>query len=387
MKKIALITPETFCEYNSSDLSLLVENHARSLSASEYEIFIYSPAAENLPEYEELNFAKVQRVPFCRDESFIKSSENLCRAFVDYVFYHEDNYGSFEKIHIFDWPTINTGLWLKKGRGREFYLTLTSIEAGRFTGTEKSIESIYIEELEKAGITESAATITVSENLQQNIIRNYNLTSSSIKIVTPCIDLPPIDNPEDNYKLKSIYGIKPGSFVLFSFFNLESRTGTDLLINSAQLLLKEDIDFTFIVSGDGPLKNEYQDTINKMNLNNYFIFTGIVRNKERKSLINAADSIIIPTRNFPFSMLMLEAWSLCKPVISTRNSNPGDFIWHEVNGLHIKCDPTNIKEAVCRLNSDLDFCSWMGRNGRVAVETAFNSEIYRRNILKIIEKL
>ena len=41
-------------------------------------------------------------------------------------------------------------------------------------------------------------------------------------------------------------------------------------------------------------------------------------------------------------IVLLEAWSAGKPVVSTVNGDPAEFVWHEVNGLKVYAHPESI---------------------------------------------
>jgi glycosyltransferase involved in cell wall biosynthesis len=79
----------------------------------------------------------------------------------------------------------------------------------------------------------------------------------------------------------------------------------------------------------------------------------------------------MPSRNEPFGIVILESWSAGKPVVSTINGGPEEFIWHEVNGLKVNATPDSIGWGVGTVFTDFEWARWMGRNGRIAAETAF----------------
>ena len=79
----------------------------------------------------------------------------------------------------------------------------------------------------------------------------------------------------------------------------------------------------------------------------------------------------VPSRNEPFGIVILESWSAGKPVVCTRNGGPEEFVWHNVNGLKVFANPDSIAWGLGTLFQDFEWARWMGRNGRVAAETAF----------------
>ena len=64
-------------------------------------------------------------------------------------------------------------------------------------------------------------------------------------------------------------------------------------------------------------------------------FLGFQVNGSLTNLYKACDVVCVPSRNEPFGIVLLEAWSAGKPVVATNNGGPGEFVWHEVNGLKV----------------------------------------------------
>ncbi len=79
----------------------------------------------------------------------------------------------------------------------------------------------------------------------------------------------------------------------------------------------------------------------------------------------------VPSRNEPFGITVLEAWAARKPVVVSQNGGPAEFVWHTVNGLRIYPRPDSVGWGLGTLFRDFEWARWMGRNGRIAVETTF----------------
>ena len=52
-------------------------------------------------------------------------------------------------------------------------------------------------------------------------------------------------------------------------------------------------------------------------------------------MFKACDVVCVPSRNEPFGIIVLEAWAASKPVVASQNGGPGEFVWHNVNGLKV----------------------------------------------------
>jgi glycosyltransferase involved in cell wall biosynthesis len=100
-------------------------------------------------------------------------------------------------------------------------------------------------------------------------------------------------------------------------------------------------------------------------------FLGFQVNGALTRLYKACDVVCVPSRNEPFGIVLLEAWSAGKPVVSTVNGGPAEFVWHEVNGLKVYAEPESIAWGLGTLFTNFEWARWMGHNGRIAVEAAF----------------
>ena len=92
---------------------------------------------------------------------------------------------------------------------------------------------------------------------------------------------------------------------------------------------------------------------------------------EVPDLFQASDGICIPSRNEPFGIVVLEAWSASKPVVATEVGGPSEFVDHEYTGLKISPNPDSVAWGVGTLFSDFNRASWMGRNGKQKVADCF----------------
>ena len=78
-----------------------------------------------------------------------------------------------------------------------------------------------------------------------------------------------------------------------------------------------------------------------------------------------------------------EYLSAGKPVVSTINGGPAEFVWHEVNGLKVYAHADSIAWGLGTLFTNFEWARWMGRNGRIAVETSFSWDSITDHVLEL----
>lgn len=52
-----------------------------------------------------------------------------------------------------------------------------------------------------------------------------------------------------------------------------------------------------------------------------------------QELFKSCDAVVVPSRNEPFGIVVLEAWSAGKPVVATNSGGPRDFVNPNVTGI------------------------------------------------------
>jgi len=139
----------------------------------------------------------------------------------------------------------------------------------------------------------------------------------------------------------------------------------------------------FVFAGDGEMRQEVEQQARCMGVSHATRFLGKQNPLALRDLFKSTDCVCVPSRNEPFGIVILEAWSAGKPVVATVNGGPNEIIWHDVNGLKIQDNPNSIAWGIGELFKDFDHARWMGQNGRMTVETAFSWDVIADETLQV----
>lgn len=149
----------------------------------------------------------------------------------------------------------------------------------------------------------------------------------------------------------------------------------EFIINLINEYNKVNTNFKLLLVGDGPLKNDIIEKVNKLNLQNKVIFTGI-RN-DVPTLLSAADIMLFPSLYESFGIAALESQAAgLKTIISDKF--PNDIILTNI----IKSIPLNIDNWIEEIkNTNLK-----------SKREKYNTELLKtsydiNNSVKILEKL
>jgi glycogen synthase len=199
----------------------------------------------------------------------------------------------------------------------------------------------------------------------------YEVPDWKISTIYNGVNLHNYDGWLDPGGVKARYGIGPmDPTVLFSGRAVYQK-GPDLLVEAIPHILWHYPGAKFVFAGDGEMRAAVQHRAWQLGVQHATRFLGFKSNGELTELYKACDVVCVPSRNEPFGIVVLEAWSAGKPVIVTKNGGPDEYVWHEVNGLKIYPNHDSVGWGIGTLFTNWEWARWMGRNGRVAVEASF----------------
>ena len=345
---------------------------AAALERKGNELHVFTRMGQGQPEYDRIDGVHYHRCPFQLNGNFVDEVNNMCGAFVQHLFRTEDYIGAFDVVHAHDWLASNALIWSKQGRQRKTIFTLHSTEFGRSGNNFGNGQSVRIRAQERAGTEWADRVIAVSNALKHEVEWMYNAPDWKVAVVGNGVDVRRFDVSVDPGEVKLGYGIGPmDPTVLFSG-RMVYQKGPDLLVEAIPHILKYYPGAKFLFAGDGEMRPAVERRAQALGVAHATRFIGFQRDGALTRLYKACDVLCVPSRNEPFGIVLLEAWSAGKPVVSTRNGGPNEFVWHEVNGLKVHANPNSIAWGIGTLFTNFEWARWMGRNGRIAAEEAFS---------------
>ncbi len=153
------------------------------------------------------------------------------------------------------------------------------------------------------------------------------------------------------------------------------QKGQMLLLEAAKKLRDEGVVFELVLAGDGEMRAEIEALISQYQLKNEVKITGWISSEEVRHLILSSQALVLPSFAEGLPVVIMEAMSLRRPVISTYIAGIPELLKHEVNGwLCVAGDIDALTTAMHEaLNTPLDTLQKMG-------EAAYSRVIARHNI-------
>ena len=160
------------------------------------------------------------------------------------------------------------------------------------------------------------------------------------------------------------------AFVISSAGRFVHRKGMDMLIRS---VAKLDNAWLWLV-GDGRELDNLKTLARQVGLNDRLRFTGW--QSEPAPFLAASDVFCMPSRHEPLGNVVLEAWKLGLPVVSTRSEGPSWFMRDGENGLLVGIDDVDaMSQAFRRLRSEKGLSDQIIKGGTSSIDNEFSKKV------------
>ncbi len=372
--RIALLSWESLHSISVGGIGAHVTQLAAALERLGHEVHVFTRKGWDAHDhYDCIHGVHYHRVPYHGHSNFIEDVNNMCRSFVSSVFHTEDYMGAhFDVVHAHDWLTSNAMVWIKEGKQRKSILTMHATEYGRCGNNFYGGPSAHIRDHERHGTFCADKVIAVSHALKDEVMWMYNLPDWKVQPIHNGVSTHDFDYCCDSGDVKKQYGIGPVDPMVLFAGRMTTQKGPDILMESIPHVLKFHPNTKFVFAGEGDLRGSVEARAHQLGVSHATRFLGHKSGKELKDLFKATDCVVVPSRNEPFGIVVLEAWSAGKPVVATINGGPKELIWNDVTGYSVQANSDSVAWGIGTTFSNFEHARWMGHNGKRAAEDVFS---------------
>jgi glycosyltransferase involved in cell wall biosynthesis len=230
--------------------------------------------------------------------------------------------------------------------------------------------------------------VTVSKYSLQKIVENYEVSRDKIIVVPSGVDVErfkPVSEPK-KIEIKRRLGLSGRECVLY-VGSLIPRKGLNYLLETAKQVVKEKINVTFVIVGEGPLRDYIMAYSKKAGLQENIKLLGKVSENFLPEMYNCADIFVSPSLQEGQGLTLLEAQASGIPVIAFSAGAVSENMLHNKTGILIKPSSEEMAEAVLRLLADKALRDKMGKEGRKFSVKNFSWKKCAERMLKVYREL
>lgn len=134
----------------------------------------------------------------------------------------------------------------------------------------------------------------------------------------------------DSTSMRSHYQLAFDRAVLLYVGRVDREKGLDDLVDAAELLADEPVQFAIV--GKGMYREMLMEQVHNRGLGAWVVFPGYVPSEDLPLLINSCDAFIMPSAQELQSIATLEAMSCARPVLLANARALPELVEHGVNG-------------------------------------------------------
>lgn len=372
--KIAMLAWESMHSVAVGGIAPHVTEMSLALKERGHEVHIFTRMKEGQRRYDLIDGVHYHRCAYDYNPDFLIDMANMADAFYRRLVEVEDGFGErFDIVHGHDWMVTPAMTRVKNERHGTVVMTVHSTEYGR-CGNELFWhgQSKRIRDLEWEGTYIADRVICVSESLRKESLWLYSVPPEKAVAIYNGVDSARFDILVNVKEVRKSCLVKDDEkFILFAG-RLAWQKGPDLLLDAAPAVLKKRPKAKFIFAGEGDMRPELEAKVMREGIATSVRFIGYRKGKDLVGLFKSADLIAVPSRNEPFGIVILEAWSATKGVVATRTGGPAEFVRHKETGWTVPCDAESISSGISTVLGDDKLAGQMGEAGRKEAETRFS---------------
>ena len=212
----------------------------------------------------------------------------------------------------------------------------------------------------------NAKSVAVGEAVNKNLKEDVGITDS--RVIYNGVVLKETDDQVD--EIISYGGIKLGCIA-----RLSEQKGLTYLLDAMSLLTVKDIRL-FIV-GDGELRNELENKVKKLDLQDSVTFLGY--RKDIAECINSFDFCVLPSVFEGFGLVAIEAFMNSKTLVATDIPGLNEVVTNK-NGVIVPAkDPAALASAIDKLATDATLRQELASQAKKDYENRFSYSMFLEN--------
>lgn len=267
-----------------------------------------------------------------------------------------------------EWSSIPALELLKADRKLDYLLSLNSLERQRSDMTHDL--SQRIEEIELAGL-QQASNILVQQSNVIEVAKSW-VPDCASRLTNAYLPFPAhlFDSHIDPGVVKARFQIGPIDPTILFVGEMDERHGPDVLMKSIPAILKNHPQARFVFVGDGSSWWPMRVHTRYLLLEHAVRLVGHMEGPPLHELIQAADIVVVPSREATEWWPIQAAWAARRPVVTTHATATG-LVEHEHDSILVYPHESSLVWGIERLLFDTELLRRCAAHGHEKLEERF----------------
>jgi glycosyltransferase involved in cell wall biosynthesis len=231
--------------------------------------------------------------------------------------------------------------------------------------------------LEKQAAPLTTRIVCVADAMrQQSLAAGVGRPDQYVTIYSGMETQPFVNPPVPRQQVRRDLGISDADLVVGTIARLFDLKGHDDLLEIAPRLCKRFPQLRFLWIGDGTLRESFEKRMNRLNLRDRFILTGMVPPARIPELTGAMDILVHPSRREGLARALPQAALAGKPVIVYDVDGNREGLQPGQSGYLLPpFDTEKLLDSISKLAEDAELRASMGRAGRQFALARFDAAV------------
>ena len=200
--------------------------------------------------------------------------------------------------------------------------------------------------------------------------------------------LEPYLNPVDKAEMRNRVGVKEDDFVVGKIARLFDLKGHDDLLAIAPALVAACPNIRFLLVGDGPLRDRFENQVSQLELDDHFIFAGLVAPRDVPRYVAVMDVLVHLSLREGLPRALPQAMAAGRPVVAYDCDGAREVCLEDQTGYLLQPgDRLGLRERLLRLARDPALRERLGQRGRELAKECFPVERMVDDLYKLYRKL
>jgi glycosyltransferase involved in cell wall biosynthesis len=214
--------------------------------------------------------------------------------------------------------------------------------------------------------------VAVSEPIKATLIK-YGVENNKIVLIQNGVSIPTPRKDNKPSSLRTSLGLSKDSFCILNIGRLVSEKSQQSLVQAAKILRDKKEKIKILIAGEGPLRTELEELIERDDLSEYVSLLGF--RDDGAALLDICDAFAFPSISEGMPMALLEAVAANRPIITTLVGDIEKLIVHQKTGYVIgKENPIELVQAILELRNNPMLAHEITKNARELLISKYSSK-------------